>query len=65
MKSNGKHSKKVFKISESKFAPLEKKSITRKQRFKDFTTRKHYPGEHKIAIIINGIETKAISFYLA
>ena len=64
MKSNGKHSKKVFKISEVEYTAGEKKSIRRKQPFRDFTTRKHYPGKHKISVIVNGIESEPKEFEL-
>lgn len=63
MKSNGKHSKKVFQLSSKHFAPGET-SFTRTHRFKDFTTRKHYPGEHIIAISINGVEKAKGKFHL-
>lgn len=55
MKNNGKHSKKVFQLSSKHFTPGET-AIKRTHRFKDFTTRKHYPGEHHLAIAINGVE---------
>jgi 3-methyladenine DNA glycosylase AlkC len=55
VKANGSLSKKVFKISEGFYHETTKK-ITRKHAFKDLTTRKHYPGEHKLTIIINGCE---------
>jgi hypothetical protein len=55
MKSNGKHSKKVFQLSSKHFSPGEI-SFTRTHRFKDFTTRKHYAGGHFLAISINGVE---------
>ncbi len=55
MKNNGKHSKKVFQLSSKHFTSGETE-FKRTHRFKDFTTRKHYPGEHHIAISINGVE---------
>lgn len=55
MKNNGKHSKKVFQLSSKHFEPGEI-SFKRTHRFTDFTTRKHYPGEHLLAISINGVE---------
>lgn len=51
---SGKISHKVFKISEFSLAPGEEKHFTKNQRFQDFTTRKHYPGEHLISILVNG-----------
>lgn len=55
VKAKGQLSKKVFKISEADYQS-QSKQITRKHSFKDLSTRKHYPGKHKISIIINGCE---------
>ncbi|MCX6312767.1 MAG: DNA alkylation repair protein [Bacteroidetes bacterium] len=55
LKNNGKHSKKVFQLS-SKHFESGTTVFKRTHRFKDFTTRKHYPGTHFIAISINGVE---------
>jgi 3-methyladenine DNA glycosylase AlkC len=63
MKSNGKHHKKVFQLSSKHFAPGET-SFTKTHRFKDFSTRKHYPGEHFIVISVNGIEKAKCKFQL-
>lgn len=63
MKANGKLSKKVFKITENTYAPGTH-SFKRKQSFADMSTRKHYPGEHRISIIINGEEKAVTSFQL-
>ncbi|CAN5202235.1 DNA alkylation repair protein [soil metagenome] len=63
MKSNGKRSKKIFQLS-SKHFPPGITEFTRSHRFKDFTTRKHYPGEHYIAISINGKEKAKAKFLL-
>jgi 3-methyladenine DNA glycosylase AlkC len=64
MKSNGKQSKKVFQLSSKHFSPGEI-PFKRTHRFKDFTTRKHYPGEHILAISINGIEKARKKILLA
>ncbi|HWZ22387.1 MAG TPA: DNA alkylation repair protein [Cytophagaceae bacterium] len=63
MKANGKTSRKIFKLSESLFEKGEH-NLSRKQSFRDFTTRKHYPGNHAIAILINGQEKESIEFVL-
>lgn len=52
-KAKGKRSRKVFKISERDY-PEGETSIQRKQAFRDLTTRKHYPGEHGLEILVNG-----------
>lgn len=41
MKSNGKQAREIVEIP-------------RKQSFKTISTRKHYPGSHKIVIVVNG-----------
>ena len=64
MKSNGKQNRKLFKISESIIKPKDRVNYKREQSFKNFTTRKHYLGEHKISIIINGKENEALTFNL-
>lgn len=62
LRKNGTHSKKVFKISERQFKAGEKATIVRRQSFKIITTRKYYPGQHKVSIIINGREQKTAFF---
>jgi 3-methyladenine DNA glycosylase AlkC len=53
VKANGTTSRKVFKLSES--APEHQTlAFSGKYTFADYTTRKHYPGEHRLEIIING-----------
>jgi len=63
-KANGKLSPKIFQISEKQYPTGETVTISRKQVFKDFTTRKHYAGEHRIAIIVNGKELASAPFEL-
>lgn len=64
MKANGSHSRKVFQIAEKSFAPNQVHHISKKQHFRNLTTRKHYPGTHYINIIINGIEKARTQFVL-
>ena len=54
VKASGRTTRKVFKISEGIFAPDKSRQFDRKHRFRDFTTRKHHPGEHRLTILING-----------
>ena len=61
MKANGKWSRKVFKITENTYAP-GRHEFSKKHSFADQSTRKHYPGEHHIAIIVNGEEKSKASF---
>lgn len=64
VKSNGSLSKKIFKISETNYAPNERREILRKISFADNSIRKHYPGEHKISVVCNGVEKSSSSFLL-
>ena len=61
--STGKKSTKVFQIIEKEFNPGNYK-YARKHSFQNMTTRKHYPGEHSLAIIVNGEKKAAKSFLL-
>jgi 3-methyladenine DNA glycosylase AlkC len=61
MKANGKQSGKVFKITENNYKPGSYQ-FKKRQSFADMSTRKHYEGEHRISIIVNG-ETKAGSVF--
>ena len=42
----------------------EERSYEKKHSFKDLSTRKHYPGIHSIAIIVNGAERDKLDFSL-
>lgn len=53
--STGNVSRKVFKIKEFEVESNESEMILRRQRFTDFTTRKHFPGPHRLEIVVNGI----------
>ena len=58
----GKTSRKVFKIKELILEAGASEQLQRRQRFTDFTTRKHYPGEHWLRILVNGREMTAQGF---
>lgn len=57
VKSFGKTSPKVFQLREVELAP-GKHSFQKKQSFANVSTRKHFAGEHKFEIVVNG-EVKA------
>jgi 3-methyladenine DNA glycosylase AlkC len=63
MKANGKLSRKIFQISEKTYEQGTF-SITKKHSFVNRTTRKHYLGKHRIAIIVNGEEKTVQDFEL-
>ncbi|MCA9890935.1 MAG: hypothetical protein KC546_21305, partial [Anaerolineae bacterium] len=62
VKANGSRSKKVFQISEREVTPNTSHTIKSKQSFRNMTTRKHYPGQHKIEILVNGISKAQAAF---
>ncbi len=62
-KPSGKVGKKVFKITENTYEPGEH-TFTRKHSFADMSTRKHHPGKHEIAIVVNGVEKADAVFRL-
>jgi 3-methyladenine DNA glycosylase AlkC len=63
VKAKGQLSTKVFKITENDYAPGSR-TISRKHSLADMSTRKHFPGIHHIAIIVNGEEMGKTSFEL-
>jgi len=65
MKSNGKHNRKIFQISEITFKAKQKKAYEKTHSFEELSTRKHYPGLHKITLIVNGVEHGTLEFELA
>lgn len=64
LKKNGTHSKKVFKLKTFEVKKGEFVTINKTQIFKDFSTRKHNQGEHKIAVMINGLTVAEDGFFL-
>lgn len=56
IKANGKPSGKIFQIGTYNLKGGEQLLIQRKHTFVNLTTRKHYAGLHRIAIILNGKE---------
>jgi len=62
-KANGKTSPKVFQIFQ-KVLPAGDTTVERGHRFQNLTTRKHYPGEHVIAVAVNGVERAHCSIAL-
>ncbi|MGN4447591.1 DNA alkylation repair protein [Bacillus cereus group sp. MYBK79-1] len=63
VKANGTTSRKLFKITERNYNKVEQPYV-RNHHFKDLTTRKHYPGKHRLSVIINGKELAATDFHV-
>ena len=54
-KLNGELSPKVFKLKSCEIGGGESLSFSKKVSFKKVTTRKHYPGKHRLEIQVNGV----------
>jgi hypothetical protein len=54
VKANGKASAKVFKLREVQLAPLQSLRLAKTVSLREMTTRKHYPGKHRVDVVING-----------
>ena len=64
MKANKKHNRKIFKISEINLKANQTKNYIKKHAFADVSVRKHYLGEHKITLLVNGVAQGTVSFNL-
>lgn len=62
VKANGKTAPKVFKIKNCDLDNHQVLNITKSHSLKLITTRKYYPGEHVLAIHINGEEVARKTF---
>ena len=54
VRKTGEASRKVFKLKSFHLAPGESAELSIAQTIRDFSTRKHYPGPHKIELLVNG-----------
>ncbi len=55
---------KVFKLKELTLPAGKTLKLEKKQVFKDLTTRKHYPGRHRLEIQVNGTVVAGADFVL-
>ncbi len=62
VRNNNKNNGKVFKWKKLQLNPQQNIQLQTQYSFKPITTRKYYPGEHFISIIINGNEIIKTSF---
>ena len=65
MKKNGKMQPKVFKLKEVDLKPNQKIDVSKMQKFESLTTRKHYSGEHRVEVMINGTSVVSQAFTLS
>jgi 3-methyladenine DNA glycosylase AlkC len=64
-KANGGTSRKVFKLKEVELPAKGVLSLSKSQRIMDFSTRKHYPGQHVVEVQVNGRVMAETAFELA
>jgi 3-methyladenine DNA glycosylase AlkC len=64
VRQGGATTEKVFKWTELDLGPRQLLILHKKQTFKDFTTRKHYSGIHRIELQINGQRMSETHFSL-
>ncbi len=64
MKANGSTNPKVFKGSELRLDPGDQATVRKTLSVAQHSTRKHYPGEHRIEVLINGRAHPGASFEL-
>lgn len=65
VKANGTTSAKVFKGAELVLEPGETRAVRKSVSVAQHSTRKHYPGDHAVEVLLNGATTSAGSFTLA
>jgi 3-methyladenine DNA glycosylase AlkC len=61
-RGNDRSSTKVFKWTELELPAKTDLGIQKRQTIRDFSTRKHYPGRHKVEVQINGIRMAESAF---
>ena len=64
VKASGRASRKLFMLADRTLDGGATLAGTRKHRFADLTTRRHYPGLHRIVLLVNGQEYAEASLTL-
>jgi hypothetical protein len=62
VKANGATRPKVFKLRKIAFPPSARVELTGTMSFANMTTRRSYPGRHRIDLLINGIARPPMEF---
>lgn len=65
VKKNGSASRKVFKLRETELEPGASQALAIGQTVRDFTTRKHHSGFHRVELLVNGEVVAEGGFSLA
>lgn len=63
MKANGRLARKLFKVAEADYGQTQVE-FQRRQSLRPMSTRKHYPGLHRVAVVVNGVELAQQEFEL-
>lgn len=64
VKKNGATAPKVFKLAEVALAPRAAVALKKRQVLRDFTTRRHHAGTHRVEVQVNGVVLAGASFSL-
>jgi 3-methyladenine DNA glycosylase AlkC len=64
VKASGKTSRKLFLLSDKTVPGGSELTAKRSHSWSDLSTRKHYPGLHRISLLVNGREAAAADFTL-
>lgn len=64
VKSAGHSAAKVFKLKAFTLGAREQQRISREQHIRELTTRKHYPGKHRVHVLVNGERLGSAEFEL-
>ena len=64
LRANGSHSPKVFKWTEISLKPGETRQMIKAHPYRKVTTRKDYPGSHRVSVRINGVDFDGPGFEL-
>ncbi len=64
VKQSGKTSEKIFKWKEITLGAEETLVLEKRQTIRDFSTRKHYPGRHRVEVQVNGKRLAETAFFL-
>ena len=55
VKASGVSRPKVFKLRRITLSPSDRRGLSGKVSFGNLTSRRHYPGRHRIDVLINGV----------
>ena len=64
LKSAGHSASKVFKLKAFTLGAGARQRINREQHIRELTTRKHYPGTHRVHVLVNGERLASAQFEL-